>query len=123
MYWPFILLHPGRCRIGDVARSFFTALLLAIGLWAFVGVPATAQVFEYIGMEQGLSSRRVLSIEQDAQGYMWILTHKGVDRYDGSRFTHYKLQDEGKDMYFYPGLNSLSVDHEQTLWELSLIHI
>ena len=117
MYWPFILLRPGRCRIGDVARSFFTALLLAIGLWAFVGVPATAQVFEYIGMEQGLSSRRVLSIEQDAQGYMWILTHKGVDRYDGSRFTHYKLQDEGKDMYFYPGLNSLSVDHEQTLWE------
>ena len=117
MYRPFILLRPERSHIGDVARSCWLTLLLAIGSWAFVGVPAPAQVFEYIGMEQGLSSRRVLSIEQDAQGYMWILTHKGVDRYDGTRFTHYKLRSEGKDMYFYPDLNTLYADSGQALWE------
>ena len=80
-------------------------------------LPASAQIFRYIGMEDGLSSRRVISIEQGLQEYIWILTHKGVDRYDGKFFNHYKLKREDKDVHFYPDLNRLSIDRNNVLWE------
>lgn len=80
-------------------------------------LPLHAQIFQYIEMENGLSSRRVLSIQQDSQEYMWILTHKGVDRYDGKRFYHYQLQNKKRIMNFYPDLNTLHMDSDSTLWE------
>ena len=54
-----------------------------------------AQTFKHFGTEDGLSSRRVLSVRQTGNDYIWILTHKGIDRYDGRRFTHYKLRHDG----------------------------
>lgn len=80
-------------------------------------LPLHAQIFQYIEMENGLSSRRVLSIQQDPQEYMWILTHKGVDRYDGKHFYHYKLQEGKRTMNFYPDLNTLHLDTDSILWE------
>ena len=32
-----------------------------------------AQIFQYIGTADGLSSRRVLSIQQGEQDYIWML--------------------------------------------------
>ena len=69
-------------------------------------------------MKDGLSSRRVLSISQGNQGYMWILTHKGVDRFDGKNFKHYQLTKDGNIVNFFPNLNILSTDEEKQLWEV-----
>ena len=69
-------------------------------------------------MKDGLSSRRVLSIRQSNQGYMWILTHKGIDRYDGKNFKHYQVVKDNSTVNFYPNLNQLAIDEENTLWEL-----
>ena len=76
-----------------------------------------AQTFRYIGLNDGLSSRRVISIEQGFQDYIWILTHKGVDRFDGKYFSHYRLECNDKTVHFYPNLNQLAVDNENILWE------
>ena len=76
-----------------------------------------AQTFRYIGLGDGLSSRRVISIEQGFQDYIWILTHKGIDRYDGKYFSHYSLKRDNKVVHFYPDLNMLNVDTENVLWE------
>ena len=92
-------------------RTFITIYFLLLLL------PIQAQIFQYIEIENGLSSRRVLSIQQDPQEYMWILTHNGVDRYDGKRFYHYKLQNQKRIMNFYPDLNTLHIDSDSTLWE------
>ena len=54
---------------------------ILIGMILMSLFPINAQIFKYIGMDNGLSSRRVLSIEQGKQYYIWILTHKGADRY------------------------------------------
>ena len=69
-------------------------------------------------MKDGLSSRRVLSISQGNQGYMWILTHKGVDRFDGKNFKHYQLTKDRNIVNFFPNLNILSTDEEKQLWEV-----
>ena len=35
---------------------------------------------------QGLSNNFISGIVQDAQGYIWIATHKGLNRFDGKYF-------------------------------------
>ena len=94
-------------------NKIFTTLCLLF----LCAINASPQVFKYIGMEDGLSSRRVLSIQQGAQDYMWILTHKGVDRFDGKHFKHYILQKNDKAVNFYPNLNQITVDKDNILWE------
>lgn len=93
-------------------RILFIFFLLVSSIY-----PIGAQVFRYIGIEDGLSSRRVISIQQGVQDYIWILTHKGIDRYDGKYFNHYNLNYDNKRINFYPDLNKLSVDTENVLWE------
>lgn len=44
-------------------------------------------------MRDGLSSRQVYDIEEDADGFIWIYTNSGLERYDGYRFRHYSLDD------------------------------
>lgn len=77
-----------------------------------------AQIFQYIGIEDGLSSRRVLSLQQGEHDYIWILTHKGIDRYNGKQFTHYPLIKKGIAVSCFPNLNTLKTDKDQKLWEI-----
>ena len=93
-------------------------LYLLVWFLLAIAFPANAQIFEYISTENGLSSRRALSIRQGEQYYIWILTHKGIDRYDGKRFTHYDLLHNGKALDFYPNLNILRTDSKHTVWEI-----
>lgn len=61
----------------------------------FFPVWVTAQTYKYIGIEDGLSNRRIFNIQKDDQGYMWFLTNEGMDRYNGKDIKHYKLNKEG----------------------------
>ncbi len=74
----------------------------------------SAQTYKYIGVEDGLSNRRVYYIQKDKKGYMWFLTHEGVDRYDGKEFKRYKLMDDGEELNSLLNLNWLYLDHEST---------
>lgn len=94
-----------------------TTLIITCLLLSFF-LPLQAQIFEYIDMDNGLSSRRVLSIQQDKQNYIWILTHKGLDRYNGKQFKHYQLHRCNNPLRFYPNLNFLYTDKDSTIWEV-----
>ena len=78
-----------------------------------------AQTYKYIGVEDGLSNRRVYAIQKDRKGYIWFLTHDGIDRYNGKEFKHYKLQDGKEESGSLLNLNWLYIDTEGTLWEIS----
>ena len=79
-------------------------------------VSASAQLYRYLDTNQGLSSRRVIAIEKDTKGYMWFLTHEGVDRYNGKQFTHYPLLDKNKSIQQPPNLSHLQVDETGNIW-------
>lgn len=78
----------------------------------------SAQTYKYIGVEDGLSSRRVYAIQKDSKGYMWFLTHDGVDRYNGKDFKQYKLMDGTKESISTMNLKWLKIDSKGTLWEI-----
>ena len=77
-----------------------------------------AQTYQYLGVEDGLSNRRVYYIQKDNVGYMWFLTHEGIDRYNGKEFKRYKLMDGDKELNSLLNLNWLYIDPEGTLWEI-----
>ena len=53
--------------------------------------------FKRITIEDGLSQTTINDIYQDKQGYMWIGTSYGLNRYDGKKFKVYKYND-GKEV-------------------------
>lgn len=77
-----------------------------------------AQTYQYLGVEDGLSNRRVYCIQKDSIGYMWFLTHEGIDRYNGKEIKRYKLMDGGEEVNSLLNLNWLYIDLEGTLWEI-----
>ncbi len=50
----------------------------------------SAVEFKKIGVNEGLSQNSVHSIYQDKQGFLWIGTGDGLNRYDGKEFVTYK---------------------------------
>ncbi|MCD8293404.1 MAG: ATP-binding protein [Prevotellaceae bacterium] len=81
-------------------------------------LPSPAQIYKYIGVNEGLSDRHVYAICKGKEGYMWFLTHNGIDRYNGKEFKPYKLMDGGKEVNSMTNLNWLYVDAEGGLWEI-----
>ena len=84
-------------------------ILLLICLFVILVTPAVAQLYQYLDTQNGLSSRRVLSIRKDKKGYMWFLTHEGIDRYNGKQYTHYSLTANGKLLNFFQSTVSSKV--------------
>lgn len=67
-----------------------------------------------LGVEDGLSNNYVKDIVQDRQGFIWIATESGLNRFDGHSFTRYTASNSGlqKD-----AINSLLYDPiDNFLW-------
>lgn len=85
---------------------------LMLGISSMCG----AQIYKYLGIEDGLSNRRIYRIQKDGRGYMWFLTQEGMDRYDGKRIRHYTVLDGNLKVAPQVNLNWLYTDTENTLW-------
>ncbi len=72
--------------------------------------------FRHLNIEDGLSSRQVFQVNKDSTGYVWMFTHLGVDRFDGSEFRHYKLDEtvEAKDHILSSTI--MTCDRNGKLW-------
>ncbi|SHF88678.1 Two component regulator propeller [Bacteroides luti] len=85
----------------------------------YISTLCSAQTYKYIGVEDGLSNRRVYSINKDKKGYMWFVTQEGIDRYDGTFFKHYNLIAGNESINSFTEMNNLSMDRERVLWEVT----
>ena len=66
-------------------------LLLAIGGCINIALQAQERaIFRHFGKKDGLSQSSVFAITQDGDGYIWIGTRDGLNRYDGYQFTVYR---------------------------------
>lgn len=54
--------------------------------------PFRHYVLDRWGIEEGLPQLSVLSITQDATGYLWLTTQNGVARFDGVRFRVFNVE-------------------------------
>lgn len=65
-----------------------------ITLLAHIGCQASPYVMR-LGAESGLSNNYVMGISQDKNGFVWVATESGLNRFDGSSFKPFKAANSG----------------------------
>lgn len=80
----------GKLFLNKLANPFLLIFVLLLQLL----FPATAEEaspkFRQLTIEDGLSQSAIYALTQDSQGFVWIGTKDGLNKYDGYRFTIYK---------------------------------
>ena len=74
------------------APTTYCLLLLLILLPVWLGAQIDDLEFKVYGFEDGLSHRNVFKIQQAPDGYLWIATISGLNRFDGGTFLNYSSQ-------------------------------
>jgi ligand-binding sensor domain-containing protein len=71
--------------------------------------------FRHIDQSDGLLHNEVLSITQDAKGFIWIGSVNGLQRFDGQRFVNYQDMVYGNNNKII-SVESLYFDNKEGLW-------
>jgi len=72
--------------------------------------------FEHITIQDGLSQSSVHTIIQDRQGFLWLGTEDGLNRYDGYQFTIFKPEPGDPTSLSNQWVTDLLEDSDGTIW-------
>ena len=89
---------------------------LLIPLLLILSAPLYGGEYQFSHMDSNnstLSNNAVRKLYKDSRGFVWIGTHKGLNRYDGKRITVYDRNDFGSPSDF---INVMQEDREGNLW-------
>lgn len=72
--------------------------------------------FEKLTTRQGLSDNEVYQVTQDKMGFIWVLAHNGLNRYDGYSFKNYEYNPQDSNSITGGLFYSLEQDSKGLLW-------
>ena len=81
-----------------------------------VFTPPTPTRFEHLSLEDGLSQNAVLDLLQDRQGFLWVATQDGLNRYDGYSFTIFKNDPDDPNTLSHNSVLKLLEDSSGAIW-------
>lgn len=94
--------------------------LKLIILLHFVGFQVSGQEFHNsfrrFNTQDGLSQNDIRSIFQDSDGFIWIGTHDGLNRFDGYSFKIYQKEIDNKNSLSSNLINNIAEDSKGNLW-------
>ncbi|RMF56469.1 MAG: response regulator, partial [Calditrichaeota bacterium] len=94
-------------------KSFATQLLLFLGFLLLSALGYSQQyVFHNYTGDDGLSQLVVLSVFQDSDGYLWVGTEAGLNRFDGRQFEVYTIRHGLTDDHIY----TIAQDSKKRIW-------
>ncbi len=97
-------------------RGWTLVVAMVAVLWPVMAVAFPLDLrFERVSLEQGLSQASVLCGVQDHQGFIWVGTYGGLNRYDGYTFKVYRATTDDSSLSDNV-VRALLVDREGTLW-------
>lgn len=103
-----------------VSDSKNVRILLAVFLLlsSFHVAPAQEKILnlKHYSAEQGLSDNQVTSITRDQNGFMWIGTKDGLNRYDGHEFHVFKHNINDTNSISANSITGLAADADSILW-------
>src|SRR5580700_9958244 len=105
-------------------RGRTLGIWIACAAWAAYAVaraaipvpPARPMYFEHLTMRDGLSQSTVNNILQDSQGYLWLATESGLDRYDGNSIREYRRERGNEHALASDYIWSIAEDARGDLW-------
>ncbi len=78
--------------------------------------PPTPTRFEHLSLEDGLSQNAVLDLLQDRDGFLWVATQDGLNRYDGYGFTVFKNDPDDPTTLSHNSVLQLLQDSNGAIW-------
>jgi ligand-binding sensor domain-containing protein len=94
-----------------------TALILIYSSCLLAQMPSQF-IFSRITKNEGLASNTVFQSIRDKQGFLWIATQNGLQRYDGNRFLSFRHIPGNASSISKNTVNHLFVDSKDRLWLL-----
>ena len=102
-------------RSGIPVPSFALVTALLTMFWSG-SQSQTRLLFEHLTVKEGLSQGSVTCILQDREGFMWLGTQDGLNRFDGYTFTVFRHDPADAHSLNENFIFSLLEDSEGTLW-------
>ena len=99
-------------------RSF--SIIFFILIWSGGYQLASGQL-QYWNTESGLSNDWISQITQDSQGYIWIATQYGLNRFDGYDFVSYHYEVDNPNTFRANWVNALAKDQSGNIWVNSFL--
>ncbi|MBR9976486.1 MAG: hypothetical protein KFH87_00230, partial [Bacteroidetes bacterium] len=103
-----------------ILRSSIQRVLLFL---AIAGLPSllSAQerarfLFDHFEVEHGLSQGSINALVQDAQGFLWIATDDGLNRFDGYQFLSFRPDPADEHSLLGNVITALAVDNDGCIW-------
>ncbi len=90
--------------------------ILLLALFPALGNAQQRLRFEHFAAEQGLSQHAIICMVQDHNGFIWIGTQDGLNKYDGYRFTTFRNDPADKMSLSNKYILSLAKDKENNIW-------
>ena len=78
--------------------------------------PPTPLRFEHLGLDDGLSQNSALALLQDSQGFIWVGTQDGLNRFDGYSFAVFKNDPDDSNSLSLNSVLALHEDDDGALW-------
>lgn len=100
-------------------KTFMERLLISFLLTLPVYLSTSAQTpyaFRHLSVDNGLSNNNVKAFLKDSEGFLWIGTDNGLNRYDGYKFKIFQPKDNNPNSLFSNDIWDLQEDAKGTLW-------
>lgn len=112
------LLYDRVCKIMGHIRLYCCLMLLLLfsSLSCAQHFDAQSVRFERLSIDKGLSQGTVLGIAQDKQGFIWIATYDGLNRFDGYQFKYYRHDEDNPRSLSGSSISAIFIDSRDTLW-------
>ncbi|MBU2018844.1 MAG: hypothetical protein KJ941_04280, partial [Bacteroidetes bacterium] len=93
---------------------FLTVNHFTLFLSVFVSITGLSQDYQphLKNITSGIPSLEVYDIYQDANGYMWFSSDRGISRYNGKKFINYTIDDEKQ----YTSILNIIPQNDTTVW-------
>ena len=113
------LCMSGADAMGSVLRSVI--LILAAGFLVVQPGRLLAQsrfipAFQHFGVEEGLAQSSAVCLAQDHDGFLWVGTYAGLNRFDGYSFKLFASDQNTPGSLADSNIRALMVDDEGALW-------
>ena len=101
------MIAADQMNIRSIAISYYLYFLTVS-----IAAQPTMKIERFM-QEDGLSHRWIRQIIQDKDGFIWLATADGLNRYDGFEFKRYEVRGEGFDI---SNIRSMQINSDGRIW-------
>ncbi len=97
-------------------RSLILLLFCAFFLPNMPNVHGQLMTFKHYGVAEGISQSEIKCIYQDAEGYLWVATQNGLNKFDGYSFVNFYYDPTDKQSVSNNWIFDITGDGTGNLW-------